>query len=497
MPPLVGWAAATGGLTLDALWPFAIVFLWTPPHFWALVAADQGRLRAHRRPDAAGRPRRGRHAPPDPRSTRCVLVAFTLAARRHRPLRRRSTCVAALAARRRLRRPRRAPAAAPLAARPRCRLYLSSLAYLALLFCAMAAGPHDRLILAGCQRAERPPAKVRRSMAEVAASPVDPDLDDAEQAVRGAARARGAGGRRRVACRLGLPGADLPDPAGGVHHLPDALGLRRRSPSGGPFPFSRSPAWSPRLRSSRLPGRGGHVPARGLNAAPTQPIELPGVILAALASIGLGHVLGPEAPLIALGGGLGLLAVRLLRGDAPPEVGDPLAAAGTFAALSFLFGSPLIAAVHPDRGGGLGRSEAAAGAGSRACSRRASGRWSRSGWDRGPGSAPAHISLGASAAARLRPSRRRRLRSGRSRWPSPSPWSPSRSSGSRGRPSAWRWPRPFLLFPRSGLLVAGLAIAFSETTGKGVERGAVLRPGRAARAGRRAPGHGRSPRWRC
>jgi protoheme IX farnesyltransferase len=36
VPPLVGWAAATGGLALDALYPFAIVFLWTPPHFWAL-----------------------------------------------------------------------------------------------------------------------------------------------------------------------------------------------------------------------------------------------------------------------------------------------------------------------------------------------------------------------------------------------------------------------------------------------------------------------------
>ena len=36
MPPLVGWAAATGGLTAEALWPFAIVFFWTPPHFWAL-----------------------------------------------------------------------------------------------------------------------------------------------------------------------------------------------------------------------------------------------------------------------------------------------------------------------------------------------------------------------------------------------------------------------------------------------------------------------------
>jgi len=36
VPPLVGWAAATGSLSIDALWPFAIVFLWTPPHFWAL-----------------------------------------------------------------------------------------------------------------------------------------------------------------------------------------------------------------------------------------------------------------------------------------------------------------------------------------------------------------------------------------------------------------------------------------------------------------------------
>jgi protoheme IX farnesyltransferase len=37
VPPLVGWAAATGGLSPEALWPFAIVFLWTPPHFWALA----------------------------------------------------------------------------------------------------------------------------------------------------------------------------------------------------------------------------------------------------------------------------------------------------------------------------------------------------------------------------------------------------------------------------------------------------------------------------
>jgi len=37
MPPLVGWAAATGGLTIEAFFPFMAIFLWTPPHFWALA----------------------------------------------------------------------------------------------------------------------------------------------------------------------------------------------------------------------------------------------------------------------------------------------------------------------------------------------------------------------------------------------------------------------------------------------------------------------------
>jgi protoheme IX farnesyltransferase len=36
IPPLVGWAAVTGGLAPNALYLFAIVFYWTPPHFWAL-----------------------------------------------------------------------------------------------------------------------------------------------------------------------------------------------------------------------------------------------------------------------------------------------------------------------------------------------------------------------------------------------------------------------------------------------------------------------------
>ena len=37
IPPLVGWAAATGSLNVPSLFLFAIVFMWTPPHFWALA----------------------------------------------------------------------------------------------------------------------------------------------------------------------------------------------------------------------------------------------------------------------------------------------------------------------------------------------------------------------------------------------------------------------------------------------------------------------------
>jgi protoheme IX farnesyltransferase len=50
IPPLVGWAAATGDLTWPALVLFAVVFLWTPPHFWALA------LLIRRNYEAAGVP---------------------------------------------------------------------------------------------------------------------------------------------------------------------------------------------------------------------------------------------------------------------------------------------------------------------------------------------------------------------------------------------------------------------------------------------------------
>jgi heme o synthase len=57
MPPLVGWAAATGGIDLTALAFFAVVFFWTPPHFWALaqvIKSDYARARIPMLPVVAG-----------------------------------------------------------------------------------------------------------------------------------------------------------------------------------------------------------------------------------------------------------------------------------------------------------------------------------------------------------------------------------------------------------------------------------------------------------
>jgi len=46
IPPLVGWAAATGSLNLTAGFLFLIIFLWTPPHFWALALTRQNEYAA-------------------------------------------------------------------------------------------------------------------------------------------------------------------------------------------------------------------------------------------------------------------------------------------------------------------------------------------------------------------------------------------------------------------------------------------------------------------
>jgi len=36
-PPMIGWAAATGGVSVESILMFLVIFLWTPPHFWALA----------------------------------------------------------------------------------------------------------------------------------------------------------------------------------------------------------------------------------------------------------------------------------------------------------------------------------------------------------------------------------------------------------------------------------------------------------------------------
>ncbi|HEV1998579.1 MAG TPA: heme o synthase [Candidatus Dormibacteraeota bacterium] len=57
-PPLIGWAAVNGNLDMTALYMFAIVFFWTPPHFWALalrLEGDYGRANVPMLPQVHGR----------------------------------------------------------------------------------------------------------------------------------------------------------------------------------------------------------------------------------------------------------------------------------------------------------------------------------------------------------------------------------------------------------------------------------------------------------
>ena len=135
VPPLVGWAAATGNLTLPAAFLFLIIFFWTPPHFWALAMLIKREYAAAQIPmlpvvsgDAATS-RRILGYSPDARHTRCcrssgavegvayLAVALTLDA---------TFVLLALGLARR-----------PSAARA-VRVFHFSLLYLALLFAAMA-----------------------------------------------------------------------------------------------------------------------------------------------------------------------------------------------------------------------------------------------------------------------------------------------------------------------------------------------------------------------
>jgi H+/Cl- antiporter ClcA len=139
-------------------------------------------------------------------------------------------------------------------------------------------------------------------------------------------------------------------------HLPHAVGYPNGPPVWWPLPVLAVGALITAVAIDRLPGRGGHIPAEGLAASGPPPtgLELLGIVLAAFGTLGFGLVLGPEAPLIALGSGLGALAIREARKDAPDQVVVLVAAAGSFAAVSFVFSSPLIAAVILIEATGIG-----------------------------------------------------------------------------------------------------------------------------------------------
>jgi H+/Cl- antiporter ClcA len=92
-----------------------------------------------------------------------------------------------------------------------------------------------------------------------------------------------------------------------------------------------------------LPGDGGHRPLDGISVAPTPPSYGAGIALAALATLAFGGVLGPEAPLIALGSIVGLVVTSFARlGERERTV---LSTAGSFSAISALFGGPIVGGV--------------------------------------------------------------------------------------------------------------------------------------------------------
>ena len=64
-PPVIGWAAATGGISVEPCLLFLIIFFWTPPHFWALSLIRADDYARARDPDAAGRCRSGGDATAD------------------------------------------------------------------------------------------------------------------------------------------------------------------------------------------------------------------------------------------------------------------------------------------------------------------------------------------------------------------------------------------------------------------------------------------------
>ncbi len=136
--------------------------------------------------------------------------------------------------------------------------------------------------------------------------------------------------------------------------LPTDLGFRAE-PLWWPFPFLAVCGLLVGLSIRYLPGTSGHRPAEGFKASgPVPTVELPGIVVASLATLCLGAVLGPEAPLIAIGSGLGVLTVHLVKRDAPAMASVVVGAAGSFAAIATILGSPITGAFLLMEAAGIG-----------------------------------------------------------------------------------------------------------------------------------------------
>ncbi|QNP64408.1 chloride channel protein [Streptomyces genisteinicus] len=134
--------------------------------------------------------------------------------------------------------------------------------------------------------------------------------------------------------------------------LPEALG-HDRAPWWWPLPALTLAGLIAAPIITRTPGAGGHVPVHGLGGDPIGPKQLPGTALVALTTLPLGVVLGPEAPLMAVGSALALLAVRALRATPDPKASLVIATTGSTAAIATILGNPLVAAIMVIEAAGL------------------------------------------------------------------------------------------------------------------------------------------------
>ena len=133
---MIGWVAATGEIGLEPLILFLIIFLWTPPHFWALSLNRTRRICPRGRAHAAGRRRKSRDDAADSDLQRSSGAGFVAALgagicrhnlRRDRPRLRRDLHCARFAAGR----------SGEADRRPAHRLFVFSISYLFLLFAAL------------------------------------------------------------------------------------------------------------------------------------------------------------------------------------------------------------------------------------------------------------------------------------------------------------------------------------------------------------------------